>query len=106
MAKDFRTMEDSNRSANPSIHEVSAPQRRTVLKLSPQRYDIPPKVAGTLNYEELAAHHVPGRLKVAPEHTSDHVLRVMRKPSFDPMRTRSQSKVSRGFSMRSRASWG
>jgi uncharacterized radical SAM protein YgiQ len=33
--------------------------------------------------EELAAHHVPGRLKVAPEHTSDHVLRVMRKPSFD-----------------------
>lgn len=33
--------------------------------------------------EELAAHHVPGRIKVAPEHTSDHVLRVMRKPSFD-----------------------
>ncbi|MFZ5495958.1 MAG: YgiQ family radical SAM protein [Verrucomicrobiota bacterium] len=32
--------------------------------------------------EELAAHHVPGRIKVAPEHTSDHVLRVMRKPSF------------------------
>jgi uncharacterized radical SAM protein YgiQ len=33
--------------------------------------------------EELAAHHVPGRLKVAPEHTSDHVLRVMRKPTFN-----------------------
>ena len=33
--------------------------------------------------EELAAHHVPGRIKVAPEHTSDHVLRIMRKPSFD-----------------------
>jgi uncharacterized radical SAM protein YgiQ len=33
--------------------------------------------------EELAAHHVPGRIKVAPEHTSDQVLRVMRKPSFD-----------------------
>lgn len=33
--------------------------------------------------EELAAHHVPGRIKVAPEHTSDHVLRVMRKPTFD-----------------------
>ena len=32
--------------------------------------------------EELAAHHVPGRIKVAPEHTSDHVLRIMRKPSF------------------------
>ncbi len=33
--------------------------------------------------EELAAHHVSGRLKVAPEHTSDHVLRVMRKPTFN-----------------------
>lgn len=32
--------------------------------------------------DELAQHHVSGRLKVAPEHTSDHVLRVMRKPSF------------------------
>lgn len=28
MAKDFDTMEDSNRSANPSIHEVSDPARR------------------------------------------------------------------------------
>jgi uncharacterized radical SAM protein YgiQ len=33
--------------------------------------------------DELAEHHVPGRIKVAPEHTSDHVLRVMRKPTFD-----------------------
>jgi uncharacterized radical SAM protein YgiQ len=32
--------------------------------------------------DELVAHHVSGRLKVAPEHTSDDVLRVMRKPSF------------------------
>ena len=31
---------------------------------------------------ELIAKHVSGRLKVAPEHTSDHVLRLMRKPSF------------------------
>ncbi len=31
---------------------------------------------------ELIAHHVSGRLKVAPEHTQDHVLEVMRKPSF------------------------
>lgn len=31
---------------------------------------------------ELIAHHVSGRLKVAPEHTSDHVLNIMRKPSF------------------------
>ncbi|MBQ2459970.1 MAG: YgiQ family radical SAM protein [Bacteroidaceae bacterium] len=32
--------------------------------------------------EELITRHVSGRLKVAPEHTSDHVLNVMRKPSF------------------------
>lgn len=32
--------------------------------------------------EELICRHVSGRLKVAPEHTSDNVLRLMRKPSF------------------------
>jgi len=31
---------------------------------------------------ELILKHVSGRLKVAPEHTSDRVLRLMRKPSF------------------------
>ena len=31
---------------------------------------------------ELICHHVSGRLKVAPEHTSDRVLHLMRKPSF------------------------
>lgn len=32
--------------------------------------------------EELIRNHVSGRLKVAPEHTSDRVLKLMRKPSF------------------------
>ena len=32
---------------------------------------------------ELITRHVSGRLKVAPEHTSDRVLRLMRKPSFE-----------------------
>jgi uncharacterized protein len=32
MAKDFDTMEDSNRSGNASIHEVSDPARRVVLR--------------------------------------------------------------------------
>lgn len=31
---------------------------------------------------ELITKHVSGRLKVAPEHTSDRVLKFMRKPSF------------------------
>jgi len=39
-----------------------------------------------LGYDEymrqLFTRHVSGRLKVAPEHTSDHVLKTMRKPSF------------------------
>ena len=32
---------------------------------------------------ELVVRHVSGRLKVAPEHTSDATLELMRKPSFD-----------------------
>ena len=32
--------------------------------------------------ETVVRHHVSGRLKVAPEHTSDTVLHLMRKPSF------------------------
>jgi uncharacterized radical SAM protein YgiQ len=39
--------------------------------------------------EELAAHHVGGHLKVAPEHTSDTVLSAMKKPpqrSFEAFR--------------------
>ena len=32
---------------------------------------------------EVIRHHVSGRLKVAPEHTSDEVLKIMRKPSFE-----------------------
>ena len=32
--------------------------------------------------EELITNHVSGRLKVAPEHTCQHVLDIMRKPSF------------------------
>ncbi len=58
------------------------------------RYDLimadnkDPKVnAANKEYQrQLITHHVSGRLKVAPEHTSDNVLNVMRKPSFDLFR--------------------
>lgn len=33
--------------------------------------------------QELIEKHVSGRLKVAPEHTADEVLNLMRKPSFE-----------------------
>jgi uncharacterized radical SAM protein YgiQ len=36
----------------------------------------------TVYIRELITHHVSGRLKVAPEHTSDKVLNLMRKSSF------------------------
>ncbi|MGX8712479.1 MAG: YgiQ family radical SAM protein [bacterium] len=39
--------------------------------------------AGWDYFREVVLHHTSGRLKVAPEHTSDHVLSLMRKPSFE-----------------------
>ena len=43
------------------------------------RYDLMNEQYG----KELITRHVSGRLKVAPEHTSDSVLKIMRKPSWE-----------------------
>lgn len=43
-------------------------------------------IANRQYLSELISDHVSGRLKVAPEHTSDVVLNVMRKPSFEVFR--------------------
>ncbi len=37
-------------------------------------------------FKQVVLHHTSGRLKVAPEHTSDQVLSLMRKPSFNLFR--------------------
>ena len=37
--------------------------------------------------EQVVCNHVSGRLKVAPEHSSENTLRVMRKPSFKHFRS-------------------
>ncbi|MDR2963057.1 MAG: YgiQ family radical SAM protein [Bacteroidales bacterium] len=37
--------------------------------------------------EQLLRHHVSGRLKVAPEHSQEHVLTLMRKPPFASFET-------------------
>ena len=37
-------------------------------------------------FRQVVLNHTSGRLKVAPEHTSDHVLALMRKPSFSLFR--------------------
>jgi len=44
--------------------------------------DGPLNKAANTYAEELIAHHISGRLKIAPEHTEDNVLKMMRKPSF------------------------
>jgi uncharacterized radical SAM protein YgiQ len=41
--------------------------------------------------QELAAHHVGGRLKVAPEHTDPDVLQVMKKPDIDNFQSFAQA---------------
>lgn len=46
---------------------------------------------GERYFKELLRHHVSGRLKVAPEHTEDHVLKYMHKPSFALYRTLQQA---------------
>jgi radical SAM superfamily enzyme YgiQ (UPF0313 family) len=38
-------------------------------------------------FRQLLKYHVSGRLKVAPEHTSDKVLKSIRKPSFKLFKT-------------------
>ena len=43
------------------------------------RYDLMNEEYG----KQLISYHVSGRLKVAPEHTSDNVLKIMRKPSWE-----------------------
>ena len=46
-------------------------------------YKDPQLVQAAREYtRQLITRHVSGRLKVAPEHTSDRVLRIMRKPPF------------------------
>jgi uncharacterized radical SAM protein YgiQ len=49
------------------------------------RYDLFADWSNSTNrnyFEEVVVNHVSGRLKVAPEHTEDEVLKYMRKPSF------------------------
>ena len=42
-----------------------------------------PDNGGWEYFRHVVMHHVSGRLKVAPEHTSDQVLTLMRKPTFN-----------------------
>jgi uncharacterized radical SAM protein YgiQ len=59
----------------------SVPGVKRVLVASGVRMDLARKDPEYLR--ELAAHHVGGHLKVAPEHVDPEVLRLMKKPSAD-----------------------
>lgn len=66
-------------------HSVDAlPEIKKSFIGSGVRYDLVMSdgKAGRRYARELIENHVSGRLKVAPEHTEDNVLRLMRKPSF------------------------
>jgi uncharacterized radical SAM protein YgiQ len=74
----------------------SEPGIRKVLVASGIRMDLAQLSPEYLR--ELAAHHVGGHLKVAPEHTDPHVLAVMKKPDIDNFGT-----FARDFAQASRA---
>jgi len=60
------------------------PRVKKVFIRSGIRYDyIMNDPKGGAFLEELCAHHISGRLKVAPEHVSEKVLTHMGKPGFD-----------------------
>ncbi len=68
----------------------SLPEVKKAFVGSGVRYDLAMAPSGSSKTDavnrryvaQLVACHVSGRLKVAPEHTEDHVLDLMRKPSF------------------------
>ena len=65
--------------SSPKLGEVSSAQRMTEECVKENNY-------GWDYFREVVVNHTSGRLKVAPEHTSDHVLALMRKPSFELFR--------------------
>ncbi len=52
--------------------------------------------------EQVIRHHVSGRFKVAPEHVSDRVLNIMRKPSFNLFKklTEEFNRINKKYNLR------
>ena len=83
---------NTNHSSLLNIYKAvdSLPQIKKSFIGSGVRYDLSMHHTGNADIdrinakynEELIVNHVSGRLKVAPEHTCEHVLNIMRKPSF------------------------
>jgi uncharacterized radical SAM protein YgiQ len=64
------------------------PGVRKVFVNSGIRHDLilADKAAGKAYLEALVSHHVSGQLKIAPEHSEDHVLQLMGKPNIETTR--------------------
>ena len=84
-------LETSHKPMTDIYRTVSAHQKiKKAFVTSGIRYDLfmgeskkNDKEKGYSEYaEELVTNHVSGRLKVAPEHTSNEILEIMRKPPF------------------------
>ena len=61
----------------------SLPRVKKVFVRSGVRYDYVMLDRSDAFLDELVAHHISGQLKVAPEHVSDRVLRLMNKPPHE-----------------------
>lgn len=82
---DNSCIECRNKELHPKVHLDllrvlrNIPEVKRVFISSGVRFDlIPPDDDGWL--EEVTAHHISGHMKVAPEHITDPVIRLMHKP--------------------------
>ncbi len=81
---------DSNHQPLIELYNKAAklPKIKKIFIGSGIRYDLfTNENNGNKYFKVLVQNHVSGRLKVAPEHTADEVLQMMRKPSFQLFRT-------------------
>jgi len=78
---------DHSRSINLLRDIRKVPGVKKAFVASGLRYDFIPadKKHGYTYLKELVEHHISGQMKVAPEHTSDRVLKLMGKPGKQPL---------------------
>jgi uncharacterized radical SAM protein YgiQ len=69
--------------SNPAIKKVTIGSGVRYDLFMNQNPDVSNARGHRKYFRELVMHHVSGRLKVAPEHTSVKVLKYMRKPEFE-----------------------
>ncbi len=82
-----KNLDSNHRPMIDLLHKVAShPKVKHLYVGSGIRCDLFADNHGWDYFREVVLHHTSGRLKVAPEHTSDHVLALMRKPSFSLFR--------------------